>query len=66
MDAEKLARQAGSARATNMVMVGAASHLLPFGPEILERAVSKIFARKGGKVTDINLRALRAGRGAAQ
>ena len=66
LDAERLARQAGSARAANMVMVGAASHLLPFGPEILERAIGTIFARKGERVIDVNLRALRAGRGAAQ
>jgi indolepyruvate ferredoxin oxidoreductase beta subunit len=66
LDAEKLARQAGSARAANLVMVGAASHLLPFGPEILERAVSTIFARKGEKVVEVNLRAFRAGREAAQ
>jgi indolepyruvate ferredoxin oxidoreductase, beta subunit len=66
LDAEKLARQAGSARASNMVMVGAASHLLPFEPGILERAVSTIFARKGEKVVDVNLRAFRAGREAAQ
>ncbi len=66
IDADKLARQAGSARSSNMVMVGAASHLLPMEPEILERAIGTIFARKGEKVVEVNLRAFRSGREAAR
>jgi indolepyruvate ferredoxin oxidoreductase beta subunit len=65
VDAEKLARQAGSARATNIVMVGAAIPLLPIKAETIERAVRTIFARKGDEVVNVNLRALRAGREAA-
>ena len=65
VDAENLARQAGSARAANMVMVGAAMHLLPVKPETIEAAVRTIFARKGEDVLHINLAALRAGREAA-
>ncbi len=65
LDAEKLARGAGSVRATNRVMVGAAMHLLPMKPETIEAAVQAIFARKGADVVEINLRALRAGRDAA-
>jgi len=65
LDAEKLARQAGSARAANMVMVGAATHLLPIKAETVEAAVRTIFARKGEEVLNINLNALRAGREAA-
>jgi indolepyruvate ferredoxin oxidoreductase beta subunit len=64
IDAEKLARGAGSVRATNMVMVGAAMHLLPIQPGTIENAVRAIFSRKGAEVVDINLRALRAGRDA--
>jgi indolepyruvate ferredoxin oxidoreductase beta subunit len=65
IDAERLARQAGSARATNMVMVGAASHLLPVKLETIEHFVRTLFAAKGSKVVDINLKALAAGRDAA-
>ncbi len=65
IDAETLAREAGSARATNMVMVGAAMHLLPIRPEAVEAAVGAIFSSKGERVVDINLRAVRAGRTAA-
>jgi indolepyruvate ferredoxin oxidoreductase beta subunit len=65
IDAETLARQAGSARATNMVMVGAASPLLPVSFETIEYFVKTIFAAKGGKVVETNLKALHAGRAAA-
>lgn len=65
IDAESLARRAGSARATNMVMVGAASPLLPVAFDTLEHFVQTIFASKGAKVVDTNLRALHAGRAAA-
>ena len=65
VDADKLARQAGSARATNMVMVGAASHLLPVAFETLEHFVGTLFAAKGAKVVETNLKALHAGRDAA-
>ncbi len=66
VDAEKLAREAGSARATNMVMVGAATHLLPIKADAIENAVRSIFQRKGEKVVEVNLRALRAGQEAAR
>ena len=64
VDAEQLARQAGSARATNMVMVGAASHLLPVSFDSLEHFVQTMFAAKGAKVVETNLKALHAGRAA--
>lgn len=65
IDAERLARQAGSARATNMVMVGAASRLLPVKLEAIEHFVRTLFAAKGAKVVETNLKALAAGREAA-
>jgi indolepyruvate ferredoxin oxidoreductase beta subunit len=65
VDAETLARKAGSARATNMVMVGAASPLLPVSFGTIEHFVQAIFASKGAKVVETNLKALHAGRDAA-
>jgi indolepyruvate ferredoxin oxidoreductase beta subunit len=65
IDGEKLARQAGSVRAVNMVMVGAASNVLPLDPGLLERYVGTWFASKGPQVVEQNLRAFRAGREAA-
>jgi indolepyruvate ferredoxin oxidoreductase beta subunit len=66
VDSEKLARQAGSARATNMVIIGAASHFLPVEVERLEDSIKDLFANKGEKVVGINLEAFQAGRGDAQ
>jgi len=63
---EHLARQAGSARATNMVIIGAASRFLPVGLERFEDSIKKLFAAKGDKVVGVNLKAFQAGRGAAQ
>jgi len=65
IDTERLARQAGSARATNMVMIGAASHLLPVKFETIEHFIRTLFAAKGAKVVETNLKALAAGRDAA-
>jgi len=65
VDADQLARQAGSARAMNMVIVGAASHWLPVKMETLEAFARSVFAAKGGKVVETNIKALRAGRDAA-
>ncbi|HEY3382390.1 MAG TPA: indolepyruvate oxidoreductase subunit beta [Vicinamibacterales bacterium] len=65
VDGEKLARAAGSARATNMVMVGAASHHLPVKVETLEHYIQTVFAAKGEKIVETNLEAFRSGREAA-
>ncbi|MBL8141379.1 MAG: indolepyruvate oxidoreductase subunit beta [Acidobacteria bacterium] len=62
IDADALARGAGAVRATNMVMVGAASRLLPIAPAAIERCIATRFAPKGQAVVDLNLTAYRAGR----
>lgn len=62
IDAHRLAIEAGSGRATNMVLAGAASHHLPLKVENMEQCILDLFARKGEKVVDINLRAFRLGR----
>jgi indolepyruvate ferredoxin oxidoreductase beta subunit len=62
IDADTIAKEAGSSRSGNMVILGAASlHLdLPFTS--LENAVRKLFEKKGEEIVAVNLRALRAGR----
>jgi indolepyruvate ferredoxin oxidoreductase beta subunit len=60
--ARKLAKDAGSVRATNVVMVGAASARLPLRPEIIEAKIAEMFASKGAKVVEANIAAFRAGR----
>jgi indolepyruvate ferredoxin oxidoreductase beta subunit len=61
IDADAIAKQAGSARSGNMVILGAASpHLdLPFSS--LENAIRKLFDKKGEEIVAVNLMALKAG-----
>lgn len=62
INTEELARSSGSLRATNIVMVGAASRHLPLQVKSLERAIHSLFERKGDKIVEINLKAFQAGR----
>ncbi len=63
VDAADLARRAGSAKTVNVVMVGAASHLLPIFPGRLEETIRETFAPKGPEVVSQNLQAFRLARG---
>lgn len=60
--ADHIAKELGSARSANMVVLGAASPFLAIEFEALEEAVSDVFGSKGADVVNINLACLRAGR----
>lgn len=62
VDAESLAKEAGSVRATNMVMVGASSEKLPVKEETLMKAIKDIFMRKGEKIVEMNYKAFSLGK----
>jgi indolepyruvate ferredoxin oxidoreductase beta subunit len=62
IDADALAREAGSSRAGNIVILGAASPFIDMPFESFENAVRKLFARKGEEVVEANLKSLKAGR----
>jgi indolepyruvate ferredoxin oxidoreductase beta subunit len=62
IDADTIAKEAGSARAGNIVILGAASPFIDMSFESLEDAIRKLFARKGEEVVEVNLRSLKAGR----
>jgi len=62
LDADAIAKELGSSRSGNMVILGAASSFIAMPFESLENAVRQLFRRKGDEVVDINLKALRAGR----
>lgn len=66
IDADKIAKDAGSARAMNMVMLGAASPYLNIDYSKLEDAIKFIFAKKGENIINTNLKALKAGRDFAE
>ncbi len=65
LDADALARQAGSARAMNVVVLGAAAHALDLPESLLEETLRERFAGKGREVVEVNLRAFALGREAA-
>ncbi|MCU0461706.1 MAG: indolepyruvate oxidoreductase subunit beta [Bacteroidales bacterium] len=62
IDADSVAKEAGSSRAGNIAVLGAASHFIKMPFNTLENAIRKLFGRKGEEIVDINLKALRAGR----
>ena len=66
LDVESIAREAGSVRAANMVLLGAASPFLKLDYSELEAAVRHIFGRKGEEVVELNLKALSMGKAIAE
>jgi indolepyruvate ferredoxin oxidoreductase, beta subunit len=62
VDADTIAKDAGSVRSGNMVILGAASPFIEVSFNSLENAVRQLFSPKGNEVIEINLMALRAGR----
>lgn len=62
IDADAIARETGSSRASNIVMLGAASLFLDIPFEKIEEGIRQLFGKKGQEVVDLNLKALRAGR----
>lgn len=65
VESERLAKAAGSVRSANMVMVGAASHMLPVKVETMQHYIENVFKKKGDKIVEANLRAFSAGREAS-
>ncbi len=62
IQAKDLAKEAGSLRAVNMVLVGALSSKIPVSYDKIKEAINEIFSRKGQKIVDMNLKALELGR----
>jgi len=61
LDADKIAREIKSTRSSNIVILGAASPFIDISYESLESGIRKIFGRKGEKVVQLNIEALKAG-----
>lgn len=62
LDADTIAKDLGSVKAANMVVLGAASPFLDIEDSIIENAVMQLFASKGESVVDLNVKAFKAGR----
>lgn len=65
LDADKIAKEIGSPRSSNIVALGAASPFIDIPFESFEEAIKLIFKKKGDKVINANIEALRAGRAVA-
>jgi indolepyruvate ferredoxin oxidoreductase beta subunit len=66
IEAAALAKEAGLARAVNMVMVGAASPFLPIPADVLESTIEEMFAARDPQMAEANKRAFQLGRKAAK
>lgn len=61
-DVDQIAKEVGSIRVANMVMLGAATPFLGIAYEEIENGIRRIFERKGPDIVDLNLKALAAGK----
>jgi indolepyruvate ferredoxin oxidoreductase, beta subunit len=65
IDADRIAKDLGTAKAANIVILGAAAKFIDMPFESFEKALKAIFGRKGDKVVEMNIAALHAGAKAA-
>lgn len=61
IDIDSIAKEAGSTRMANMVLLGAASSILGIETDKLESAIAAIFGRKGDAIVEANRKAFRMG-----
>ena len=66
VEANTLAKEAGLAKAVNMVMVGAASAYLPLKSGTMEKTIEKMFAHKDAATVEANKKAYGLGKNAAK
>lgn len=66
LDATRLAQKAGTVKAQNMVVLGAAASLLPLPTELLEQQVRSLFEAKGERIVKANVAAFRKGDAASR
>ena len=65
IDSEKLAKEAGSSRTQNMVLLGAAAGSLMVREESLTRFIRVLFERHGENIVTVNLKAFALGQAVA-
>jgi indolepyruvate ferredoxin oxidoreductase beta subunit len=65
VDSEKLAKEAGTVKAQNVVLLGAASSFLILKEESLLRTIDGLFRGRGTPVLEANLKAFDLGKKAA-
>jgi indolepyruvate ferredoxin oxidoreductase, beta subunit len=65
LDVDSIAKEIGSIRVSNIVMLGAATPFIGISYEEIENGIRRIFARKGEDIIQLNLEALAAGKAVA-
>ena len=66
LDVEAIAKEGGSVRAANIVMLGAAAPFIGIEYDKIADGIRRIFGRKGEEIVEMNLKALKAGYDVAQ
>ncbi len=66
LDVDGVAKEAGSARVANIVLLGATVPFLGIDYELVRESIQDIFIRKGEEVVEMNLKALAAGKAIAE
>lgn len=62
IDADKIAHEMGNPRASNMVILGAASPFISIENKVIIKAIETIFKPKGEKIVLLNIAAFEAGK----
>ena len=62
VDATKIAKKIGNSKAANMVLLGAASSLIPLSEESMLKAINTLFQRKSDRIIKLNIEAFNAGK----
>lgn len=65
IDVDSIAKEVGSPRVSNIVMLGASLPFLGIPSEMVEDGIRSIFGRKGEEIVNLNLKALAAGKSAS-
>jgi len=56
-----LAKNIGTSKAANMVLLGAAANTLPLSKTVIKNAIKTLFSGKGKRMVDLNLKAFKKG-----
>lgn len=66
IDIDKMAKDNGVPRSANVILLGAAQKALGIDYNLLEDAIKRVFARKGEKIVEQNIKALAIGKEAGK
>jgi indolepyruvate ferredoxin oxidoreductase beta subunit len=64
--ATEIAKKLGNSKAANMVLLGAASSLIPLPEESMQDAIVKLFQKKSERIINLNMDAFQTGKKTAK